>query len=70
MTVNLENMRVIVVADATELAQEAADQIASQLRAKPDLSLLAPTGNTPMGAYAELARRKSAGTLETQREHR
>jgi glucosamine-6-phosphate deaminase len=59
------NVRVIVVADAAELATRAADEIASQLRAKPDLSLMAATGNTPMGAYAELAKRKSAATLET-----
>ena len=66
MTGDLETVRVIVVADAAELAQRAADQIALELAAKPDLSLLAPTGNTPMGAYAELARRRSAGTLETR----
>lgn len=66
MTANLETVRVIVVADAGELAQRAADEIALELAAKPDLSLLAATGNTPMGAYAELARRRSAGTLETR----
>ena len=65
MTSPLENVQIIVVADAGELAQKAADQIASEIAAKPDLSLLAATGNTPMGAYAELARRRSAGTLTT-----
>ena len=61
MTANLENVRVIVVADASELAQKAADEIALEIAAKPDLSLLAATGNTPMGAYAELARRRKIG---------
>ena len=65
MTANLETVQVIVVADARELALRAADQIALEIAAKPDLSLLAATGNTPMGAYAELAARKSSGTLET-----
>lgn len=63
---DLENVRVIVVADAGELARKAADEIALEIAAKPDLTLLAATGNTPMGAYAELAKRRSAGTLETQ----
>ena len=55
----------MVVADAAELAARAADEIAREITRKPDLSLLAATGNTPMGAYAELARRRSAGTLNT-----
>ena len=67
MNSSLETVRVIVVADAAELAQQAADEIALEIAAKPDLSLLAATGNTPMGAYAELAARRGAGTLETGR---
>ena len=65
MTSSLETVEVIVVADAAELAQRAADEIALEIAAKPDLSLLAATGNTPMGAYAELAARQAHGTLET-----
>ena len=57
MTANLETVQVIVVADARELALRAADQIALEIAAKPDLRLLA--------AYAELAARQSSGTLET-----
>ena len=65
MNGSLETVRVIVVADAAELAQRAADEIALEIAAKPDLSVLAPTGNTPMGVYAELAARQAHGRLET-----
>lgn len=67
MTSSLEHVQVIVVADAAELAARAADQIALEIASKPDLSLLAATGNTPMGAYAELAHRQSSGALNTSR---
>ncbi|MDV6375458.1 6-phosphogluconolactonase [Deinococcus arenicola] len=53
--------------DTGQLAQAAADHIAAQIRAKPDLSILVATGNTPMPAYAELARRVAAGELDCSR---
>jgi glucosamine-6-phosphate deaminase len=59
-----ENLQVIVVKDAAELALRAADEIALEIALKPDLCLLAATGNTPMATYAELAARRAAGTLE------
>ena len=67
MTAKLETARLIVVTDAAELAQRAADEIALEIAVKPDLSLLAATGNTPMGAYAELGRRQLEGRLGTSR---
>jgi glucosamine-6-phosphate deaminase len=59
--------RIIIVEDAAELATRAADEIALEIVQKPDLSVLAATGNTPMGCYAELASRKKMGTLDPSR---
>ncbi|AZI44803.1 glucosamine-6-phosphate deaminase (plasmid) [Deinococcus psychrotolerans] len=53
--------------DSQALATAAADFIAEQVRANPDLSILVATGNTPMPTYAELARRVRAGELEMNR---
>ena len=55
--------RIIIVENAAELAVRAADEIATEIARKPSLSLLAATGNTPMGCYAELVSRTKAGTL-------
>ncbi|WP_425145066.1 glucosamine-6-phosphate deaminase [Deinococcus sp.] len=49
------------------LALAAADFIAARVKEKPDLSLLAATGNTPMPTYAELARRVQAGEADFRR---
>lgn len=53
--------------DPAQLAQAAADFIAAQARAKPDLSILVATGNTPMPTYIELARRAEAGAVDFTR---
>ncbi|WP_034417894.1 glucosamine-6-phosphate deaminase [Deinococcus frigens] len=53
--------------DAERLAAAAADYIATRVRAKPDLSILVATGNTPMPAYAELARRVAVGAVDFSR---
>lgn len=57
-------VQTVIVEDAAALALRAADEIALEIARKPDLSLLAATGNTPMATYGELAARRSAGTLE------
>ena len=59
--------RIIIVENAAELAVRAAAEIALEIARKPDLSLLAATGNTPMGCYAELVLRKRQGTLDASR---
>ena len=56
-------VQTVIVADPTALAVRAADEIALEIARKPDLSLLAATGNTPMGTYGELASRRAAGRL-------
>ncbi len=57
-------MVTVVLADAEALAQAAADFIAARIAQSPALSVLVATGNTPMGAYAELGRRAQAGQLD------
>jgi glucosamine-6-phosphate deaminase len=57
-------VQTVIVADAAALAVRAADEIALEIARKPNLSLLAATGNTPMATYGELAARRAAGTLE------
>ncbi len=45
------------VDDAAALAMAAAGLVVDAVQARPDAVLLAATGETPMGCYAELARR-------------
>jgi len=54
-------------ADPQEVATLAADLIAEQVKAKPELTVLVATGSTPMLTYAELARRVQAGELDLSR---
>jgi glucosamine-6-phosphate deaminase len=60
-------MRTVVVGDYEALSQAAADAIAATLLRKPDALLLLATGDTPMGAYRELAERRVRGELDTSR---
>jgi glucosamine-6-phosphate deaminase len=60
-------VQIIVVENAADLAQRAANEIALEIALKPDICLLAATGNTPMGTYAELAARRAAGKLEVSK---
>ncbi|WP_229776011.1 glucosamine-6-phosphate deaminase [Deinococcus ruber] len=53
--------------DSQALAVQAADFIAAQVRAKPTLSILVATGNTPMPTYAELGRRAARGDIDFSR---
>ena len=58
-------IRTVVVDDYEALSQAAADAIAATLARKPDALLLLATGDTPMGAYRELAERRRRGELDT-----
>jgi len=58
-------VRVFDSAEAMCLA--AADEVCVVARDIPDALLLTATGDTPMPAYAELARRHAAGELDTSR---
>ncbi len=60
-------MRVEVVADEAALAIRAADLVCDAVRAKPATRLGLPTGNTPIPAYAEIARRVAVGEADFSR---
>jgi glucosamine-6-phosphate deaminase len=53
--------RVVVVDDAKELNRAAADVASEVIEAKPAASVVAATGRTPMGLYAELWARRAKG---------
>ena len=60
-------LNLMIFPDPSALAVAAADLIAAQVRARPELSVLVATGSTPMATYTELARRVQAGTLDMGR---
>jgi glucosamine-6-phosphate deaminase len=60
-------IRSVVVDDYEALSRAAADAIAATLERTPDALLLLATGDSPMGAYAELAARRDRGELDTSR---
>ena len=57
-------MRCIVADGYGELSQIGADAVEAAIKANPYVSVLVATGNTPMGLYQELARRRANGALE------
>ena len=57
-------MDVHVVPDARALAVDAAARVAEVIAATPDALVLAATGETPMGCYAELGRLAREGSLD------
>ena len=60
-------LRIVVVNDPDELARTGADLATKAIDAHPAGSVLAATGRTPMGVYAELADRRRAGLVDTDR---
>jgi glucosamine-6-phosphate deaminase len=62
-----ERMNIITVSDPEALAQTGADLFAAAVAAKPDASVVLATGNTPMGVYAELARRRAASRFDASK---
>jgi glucosamine-6-phosphate deaminase len=60
-------VRVLVTPDYQTLSQTAAELVIRAAGAKPDLVLGLPTGNTPMGMYAELVKRYRAERLDFAR---
>jgi glucosamine-6-phosphate deaminase len=57
-------MRVEVFTDEHAVAVRAADIVCDAVRARPDAHIGLPTGQTPLGAYAELARRQADRTID------
>ena len=60
-------MQLKAVKDAGELARTVARRVIEAVAIKPDLTLLAATGNTPLGAYAELAAAHKRGEFDSSR---
>ncbi|MCB0083490.1 MAG: 6-phosphogluconolactonase, partial [Caldilineaceae bacterium] len=56
-------MKVIVTADAAALGRQAADRVVAAVQAKPDSTIVFPTGKTPVGLYKELIARYQAGAF-------
>ena len=62
-----ENVNLIVVDDYEALSRAGADWLADAIRAKPDATIVAATGDTPMGVYSKLAEGFSRGLIDTSR---
>ena len=60
-------MEIIVVESAAELNSTAADVVTATIERRPEAIILAATGDTPMGCYADLARRRAAGGFDPSR---
>ncbi|HEY3107973.1 MAG TPA: glucosamine-6-phosphate deaminase [Chloroflexota bacterium] len=60
-------VRVVAVEDYRALSIAGAEAIAEVIGAKPSAALAVATGNTPLGAYDELAGRHRRGELPTAR---
>ena len=58
---------VLVREDYADLSRTGADLVEARIAERPSLNLLAATGNTPMGLYAELVRRSEQGSLDASR---
>lgn len=60
-------MRVIEAATSSAFSDAAADWVCDHLSAAPASVLALPTGNTPLGLYAELTARSRAGAVRLDR---
>lgn len=60
-------MDLIVTADYAALSRTAADRIAETIAANPTAVIVVATGDTPMGAYRELAARLRRAAIRTDR---
>ena len=57
-------MHVIVTKNYEEMSRAAADFVAALVKAKPDATLVLPTGETPLGLYRELIARHQQGVFD------
>lgn len=60
-------MRLLIAPDYDELSQRGAGLIADLIAKNPTATIVVATGNTPMGAYRELAQRRQRDRLETRK---
>lgn len=57
-------MDLIIVDDYEALSRAGADWLVDGIRTKPDAAIVVATGGTPMGAYRNLAERRSQGLID------
>ena len=60
-------MDLIIVDDYEALSRAGADWLAERIKGKPDSTVVAATGNTPIGVYRELAECRSHALIDTTR---
>jgi glucosamine-6-phosphate deaminase len=60
-------MQLRIVDDYEALSALAAQLVANLMRVKPEATIVAPTGETPQGFYAALARLHSQGAIDASR---
>jgi glucosamine-6-phosphate deaminase len=64
---NIGSIRLLVTEDYARLSRAGADLIGGVIRADPTAAIVLATGDTPMGAYRELAARRQRGEVDTSR---
>lgn len=60
-------MQLVVTEEYEALSRAAADLMARLVVERPTATIVLATGDTPMGAYSQLARRRQQGLLDTAR---
>jgi glucosamine-6-phosphate deaminase len=60
-------IRLLVTEDYAALSRAGADLLASAIRTNPTAAIVLATGETPMGAYRELAVRRQRGEIDASR---
>ena len=57
-------MQLIVTKDYVAMSRAAADWVIDAVKAKPDSTIVFPTGKTPEGLYHELIARRREGAFD------
>ena len=60
-------MDIVIVNTPTEFDKRAADVVCEAIEQEPDLLLVLPTGNTPLGMFRELVSRVKSGEVDFSR---
>lgn len=60
-------METIIAKDYADMSRVAADWVVAAINAKPDSTIVFPTGKTPEGMYHELIARHQAGAVDVSR---
>ncbi|HLJ68708.1 MAG TPA: glucosamine-6-phosphate deaminase [Chloroflexota bacterium] len=58
-------MKLVVARDYDHMSDLAAELVAEEVSKRPQMSIVAATGNSPMGLYARLASLRASGRLQT-----